>query len=45
MVLDLDLPHEGADDGAPGAPVGHVQPILEQFGKALELADDELQGP
>jgi len=44
LAVDLDPPHEGADDVAPGRPVRPVQPVLDQGGEGLQLADDELEG-
>jgi len=44
LVVDLDPPHEGADDVALGRPISPVQPVLDQGGEGLQLADDELQG-
>jgi len=45
VVVDLDPPHEGADDVALGVPVRRLQPVPDHPGESLELADDEPEGP
>src|SRR3954451_9582736 len=45
VVVDLDPPHEGADDVALGVPVRRLQPLPDYPGEGLELADDEPEGP
>ena len=40
LAANFDPPHEGMDDVAFHGP---IQPILDQGGKCLQLADDELQ--
>lgn len=44
LAVDLDPPHKGANDVALGRPVRPVQPVLDQGGEGLQLADDELEG-
>ena len=43
LAIDLDPPHEGADDVTPRVPIRILQPIPDQGGKHLQLANDELQ--
>ena len=43
LAVDLDPPHEGADDVASGRPVRPLQPVPDQGGEGLQLADNELQ--
>ncbi|HEX2194938.1 MAG TPA: hypothetical protein VHK63_08310, partial [Candidatus Limnocylindria bacterium] len=45
VIVDLDPPHEGADDVALAGPVRRFQPALDQLGEGFELADDEPEGP
>jgi hypothetical protein len=42
LVVDLDPPHQGADDIAPRVPIRPVQLPPDQGGERLQLADDEL---
>src|SRR5690242_10272508 len=43
LAINLNPPHEGADDVAFHGPIRPVQPIPDQGGECLQLADDELQ--
>jgi hypothetical protein len=43
LFIDLDPPHEGADDVAPHSPICPVQPILGHRAEPLQLARDELE--
>ncbi len=43
LAINLNPPHEGADDVAFHGPIRPVQPIPDQGGEYLQLADDELQ--
>ncbi len=44
LVVDLDPPHESANDVAFHGPICLVQAILNHRREGLELADDEVQG-
>ncbi len=40
LVIDLDAPHERADEVAPGRPVRLVQLVADQGSERFQLADD-----
>ena len=43
LIVDLDPPHQGADEVALGGPIRLAQPIADHGCEDLQLADDELQ--
>jgi hypothetical protein len=43
LVINLDPPHQGNDEVAPCVPVRVLQPVADQGGEPLQLADDEPQ--
>src|SRR3954453_20127295 len=45
VVVDLDPPHEGADDVALGVPVRRLQPVPPHPGESFGLSADEPEGP
>ena len=43
LAVDLDPPHEGADNVPPDRPVRPVQPVPDQGGEGFQLTNDELE--